>query len=479
MSIGSIRTRIFNPWFLAGLSGVMLAISIVSWKEGDPDFWWHIADGKWILAHHSLPYYSPWLFGAALGHHWTLAEYGSEIWMYLAGQTGVILITAAAFAGVCALAAYRARLLGSKSAFAIMLAPILVSLIGWAEIAPRDQMATTLGVAVIALICELQLMGRRVHFWMLPPMFLLWVNLHPGFIGGMGLWGLAILVWTIQGVRSGQAPVDLKRNYLWWGVSFVATLINPYTYHIWIYAIKTLAGGGAAFIQEWQSPNFHWISFWPVLILVLALPVAWPKLSPMAKTWALMMVAAALVSGRNVELLGAIMAAPLAVAWTSRLSPSPKKMTTLFAMTSIIAAAFCGITLYTGVHSRITNKLEPVTLVSHLQRTAPEGARIFPPYAAAGYILYHLPQDKVWLYGDNALIGAKLMSTYASIDDLAPSWASELRQTNANLVITSNSEPLQQALLVIPACRVLYKGQGWAAFTGTTGGNCPIAPLAH
>jgi hypothetical protein len=190
------------------------------------------------------------------------------------------------------------------------------------------------------------------------------------------------------------------------------------------------------------------------------------------------MIGASLVTGRNVELLGAIMAAPLAVAWTSRLPQSSKKMGALFVVTTVIAAVFCGTTLYSGVHSRITNKLEPVTLVSQLQHTHPNGARIFPPYAAAGYILYHLPHDKVWLYGDNALIGTKLMTVFANIDGLAPQWASELRHTNANLVITSSSEPLQQALLVIPDCRVLGRGHGWAAFTGTKGGNCPIAPLS-
>ena len=472
----SLRQRLLDRWVLAGLAGSLLAASIVSWIEGDPDFWWHIADGRWILSHLALPTHSPWLFGAALSHHWIMAEYGSEIWMFLAGKSGVIIITALAFMATCYLAAYRTRLLGSHTPTAALLAPIIVALLGWAEIAPRDQMATTLGVAIIALVCELQVKDRRVMWWLLPPMFLLWVNLHPGFVGGMGLWASAIVFWTWQQRHGKMAHINIRTNLIWFSASFVATFINPYTYRIWPYVIKTLAGGGASFIQEWQSPNFHWVTFWPVLLLVLAFPMAWPRMSGLSRLWVIVLLAASLVTGRNVELLGAVAAAPLTTAWTSYLPSKSNVTRPLFVMVTILGLLLATYAIHAGTAAKVTNKTQPVSLVNQIRNQYPAGADVVPPYSAAGYILYNLPRDRVWIFGDNALIGDQIMNQYISIIDLTPKWRTLLRQSGANLVITSSSEPLQQGLLLDSQCKVLYNHDGWAAFTGN-GPKCPILPL--
>lgn len=460
-----------------------MAVTVIDWRMGDPDFWWHIADGHYILQHLTLPQFSPWVFGAVATHHWTMAEWLSEVWMSAVGLYGVIFICAALFAAVCVVGVWRARTLGGKMAPMAMMIPFVTALLGWAELAPRDQMATTLGVALMAMVCERQIVGKKVWWWLLPPAYALWANLHPGFVVGLGIWFVAILVWWWEG-RRGKSTPALRVNLIWWAASCAATLLTPYGFKLWIYIASTLHGGAAAYIQEWQSPNFHWVTFAPILLLVIVgLPLAWSRLSLLAKIWIVVSLGASLYSGRNVELLGVIAAPLLVLAWMAAWQdkawrPNLREPTWLF---GVLAIALTGLAVYnvtTEAVAPFTNSIDPVSAVQVLNTQYPPGLRIFPTYNNAGYILEHLPQDKVWLYGDNALTGGKVLGEYVNINNLGRGWEKQLRAIGADIVITQPGSPLASALQLIPGCRLIYNKYQWMVFTGA-GPSCPVQPIAQ
>src|SRR5438034_1047588 len=69
---------------LGGVMTVILALFIG--VEQDPDFWWHLKIGQWMVQHGQLPSTDIFTF-TATGHSWTDHEYLTEILMWLTYST--------------------------------------------------------------------------------------------------------------------------------------------------------------------------------------------------------------------------------------------------------------------------------------------------------------------------------------------------------------------------------------------------------
>src|SRR3979490_337258 len=75
------------------LGGVMIVtLSLFMAGEQDPDFWWHLRIGRWMVDHAKLPSTDIFTFTVP-GHVWTDHEYLTEILMWLvyraAGTVGL------------------------------------------------------------------------------------------------------------------------------------------------------------------------------------------------------------------------------------------------------------------------------------------------------------------------------------------------------------------------------------------------------
>src|SRR5256886_16963053 len=69
------------------LGGVMVVIlSLFIGAEQDPDFWWHLRIGRWMVDNGQLPSSDIFTFTAA-GHVWTDPEYLTEVPMVLTSTT--------------------------------------------------------------------------------------------------------------------------------------------------------------------------------------------------------------------------------------------------------------------------------------------------------------------------------------------------------------------------------------------------------
>ncbi|HEV1998466.1 MAG TPA: hypothetical protein VGR61_10100, partial [Candidatus Dormibacteraeota bacterium] len=63
------------------LGAVLLAVIVPAFQPlADPDFFWHVKVGEWILGHHAIPLHD--LFTATVANHPFVAhEWGSEVIM--------------------------------------------------------------------------------------------------------------------------------------------------------------------------------------------------------------------------------------------------------------------------------------------------------------------------------------------------------------------------------------------------------------
>src|ERR1035437_556004 len=194
-----------------GVMFVAPAVATAQARNLDTDIWWHLANGRYILDH-GLPSTDVYSF-TAVGHVWVVHEWLADVGMFLlyraVGITGLILLAAAAVASG-ELFVYRLlRRAGLGATSAVLLAVILAvaSAPSWG---PRPQLLNFLfvGLLVLALLRYRRQPGTGVYW--LVPFFVLWANLHSGFVVGVGL----VLVFWVGEVAQARWQRDRKSTRL-------------------------------------------------------------------------------------------------------------------------------------------------------------------------------------------------------------------------------------------------------------------------
>ena len=227
----------------------------------DPDYYWHVGYGDWILEHGRLPAtdFWSWTFD---GHAYRLTQWLGEVAMAAANQLGGEVGTSALAALLVTLtiaASYRAALCYLDNrlaalAVAIGCNAILISL------ACRPHQFTHLGLALLTWITAAHFCGSRKALYWLPPLFAAWVNLHGGYAFGLVYLGLLVGCIAIDGfiskqpdrIRTLAVPLAIAA-----GAALLATLLNPYGWGAWGYAIEIagLKSSSLGIVDEWAATS--------------------------------------------------------------------------------------------------------------------------------------------------------------------------------------------------------------------------------
>src|SRR5580700_4067596 len=299
------------PWLVPSVSNVIfgallgsLAFTTLSVRLlGDAGVGWHIRTGQMILATHTIPRVDP--FSATMGGRaWFAWE-----WLYdalvgwldaAAGLNGVVLFTALMIAAVFVwtfrlllrrgtniLAALLLVLLAASAAMIHFLArPHVVSwlfTVAWFWILDSSERSCWASDSKSFATSDTN--PRRVlTLWLLPPLMLVWVNVHGGFLVGFALlaiyWCSAAWQWLkpsgdrfddiLRKIRAGQLVRILTLTGI---LSGLATLVNPYGFQLHVHIYRYLTNRFLMdHINEFQSPNFHYVAqkcFAGLLLLTL------------------------------------------------------------------------------------------------------------------------------------------------------------------------------------------------------------------
>lgn len=223
------------------------------------DLWWHLATGKMILETHSVPRVDPFSYTFA-NRPWTNHEWLSEVIFYdcykYFGENSLAYLKI----GIL-LAGYTILFLGlwrtvrsSLLAYAAGLCTLIVSE-PFLDVRPH---IFTLFLTPVLLVL-LTSMNRRALF-VLPPLMLLWVNLHGGAIFGFMVMG-AFLLGHIAALflSKNKAEHIPLRSYTktllgMMLLSAAVSLINPSTYHVLTYPFEYLGHSIFKNIDEWRPP---------------------------------------------------------------------------------------------------------------------------------------------------------------------------------------------------------------------------------
>jgi hypothetical protein len=481
-SLSTART--FVVVVLLGLFG-MAARNIT-----DPDLWWHLKAGQYIVEHRSVPRTDPFSY-TRVGQPWVAHEWLSEVLLFelerVAGFGGLIVV----FAGVLCAAFFLLYLRCGTDQY---VAAAMTLCGAWATIpvwGVRPQIISLLLTSLWLLILERSERTPTLLWWTVP-LTLLWVNLHAGFAMGLALSALFLAGDWIErmlgrsqprgAVLHSEAP-NRARPHIAILILLIDLLIvplNPNGMRLFWYPVETLRSAAMQnYIAEWASPNFHHAQYWPFLLIVLAsfAVLAWSQKEVRPRDLLLLLVSlyAGLVSLRMMPLFILVAIPLVATRLESRADSSalqrPAAPNVLLNFVIVLAmAAFVGLHVVQVIHrqAEVEKKQFPSRAVEFLQAHSPTG-RIFNHYDWGGYLIWRLyPSTQVFIDGRADLYGETLLNQFADTYQLKRAWQQTLLDWNIHTVIIPRDSALATGLESLPGWSVSYEDEQAVILTAPT-----------
>lgn len=221
---------------------------------GDPDLGWQLATGRWIVQHRAIPSVDVLSYTGA-GHEWIYPALSQVMFYctYLVG--GYFLLSwlaVAACTGTTALILRRGHL---ATAF---LATIAVPITAQRTPVRAEMFSEVLLAAFVSVLWHYHRSGRG-PVWLLPPLMFLWVNLHMGFIAGLGMCAAYLLLDLGEVLVTERRPAALgrlRKAAPWLLLSLVATLVNPWGYRNYVGMFRLVPVHSTIWIAELDKLSF-------------------------------------------------------------------------------------------------------------------------------------------------------------------------------------------------------------------------------
>ena len=296
----------------------LLLVGLFSTEIADPDFWWHLKTGQYIVTRHRLPTPDPFAYTTAsaapvsaaeaatrhfnLTHEW-LAQ---AVWylVYRAGGFGAVVLWKALLLTVlCASTGWVARRRTGSWLWGIAAALAAASL---ATEFGKDRPGILSYVFTAAFVAILE-SGRRL--WLLPALALVWANCHGGFFLG----------WVVCGAYGAEAVLrrapNVRRVLLAGGCAVLVSGLNPNGFGALATVLRYRHSALQSTLIEWSRADLWGPPYAFDLLLygaALALLLSWKRVRP--ADWILFAAfsAAAVTAFRNEMLIGLL--APVLIA---------------------------------------------------------------------------------------------------------------------------------------------------------------------
>ena len=474
----------------------------------DPDFWWHLASGRWMAEHGKLLDHDPFSImfpfqEPTLNRDFILKQYWlSQILFYAiyvtTGFKGIIVFCAAVFTAMF-FVLYRLMRMSGVGRMLALPAVYLASLVVVNEfgyIGTRPQMWSSLFTVLILYGMEMLRQNRRWASYAVPGLMLLWSNMHGGYILG----DIIILIYTAGALLFHTGSRTL---YMTAAGALLCSGINPNGYIAFISApfiaplltslhlasqqqVKSLMDS----IVETQSIFEHAsvsgimrsLPFFTGLIVLslISFAINIRNLRAIRKDHLLLYLLVVLMGLRSIRFIiffvtvaSFITALNLKLFFENRSFPkflSSRAMifcaTLLMVLAISISAVRAGIN-YSALGSDTTTVSDYEGAVQFMQQTHLQG-NLFNDYTVGGYLIWQLtPEVKVFIDG-RALsrtafeifrVTVDHPDTFVSGPDL-PYYQYALNSFTINMVLISGCDKVSGTLIKLAPA--LIDDTGWA-----------------
>ena len=495
---------------VADLIFVLLLVTIVFTPLsmrllGDAGIGWHIRTGQQIVATHAIPRVDSFSWTMA-GKSWFAWE-----WLYdlvvgelesALGLNGVVWFTSVVIAAVFG---WMFRLLTARGtnllvALGLVLLAMSASMIHFLARPHVVSWLFTLAWFWILDSSEREDSNpnggrRRRWIWALPPLMLVWVNLHGGFLVGFVLLGIFLLsaAWNWFRARQNRieemlqkiAAAKRARALAWVSLlSAAASLVNPYGWKLHLHVYHYLSNRFLMdHIDEFQSPNFHGAAQKCFLVLLLitliVLAIRGSEVRMSARLAVLFAVYAGLYASRNIpvsSILLVMVVGPLVPAtdFGRRFSQRMSALEGLLRghlwpiiaviVTLAIAASAGRVRSSVGMDAHFDPQRMPVKAVNYLEKQQVQGPVLSPDYWG-GYLLYRLyPKSRVVVDDRHDLYGEEFFKSYLKMIHVEPGWEEFLQMHEASCVLLPRQSALADRLAVTRGWKEIYADDVAIAF---------------
>jgi hypothetical protein len=455
----------------------------------DPDVWWHLRTGEWIVRAGWVPTIDPF---SSFGYQksWIAYSWLFELILYgvhsVLGLQGIVFFTVA-LALLIALALHR-LVRGAKLSFR---SEIIITAMGLAcmksLMSPRPWLFSILFFIIeLNLLLEFRRSGAIRTLYQLPILFCLWANIHVQFVYGLAVLFLFVAEPLIirlvcsPGTADPKFPGVGRGSVIVLALSMMATLATPY--HVFIYrTVFEYATQTAVFqnIAEMHPLFFRnpidWIFL--TLILTATFVLGWRKETALFPYFLLALGALLSFRARRDVWVGAV--AAVAVVSNPRVIRAAADRLE-FTKTKVLAVALIvGITLFFSARLRNITELE---LEAHVRRNFPVDAVAFvrkhnfsaPLYNHfdwGGFLIWSLPEFKVSMDGRTNLQGEKRIEANLAVWAGHQGWASDAELVGAKLIIAELGRPLTALLRRDARFSLVYEDKTAVVFVADANGG--------
>lgn len=468
--------------------GSLLSGAVFVFARGfsvDPDLWWHIKNGQNILATHHWPSTDPYSFTVS-GIPWLSYEWLGDVLLGaverfggLQGLDGMLMILGSAI--IVALYAYAAIRCGnSKAGFVTATALYLLAAPSFSL---RPQMLGYLFIILTLIVLEYFRKGKQRSLWLLPPLFLIWINTHGSWVIGLGV----ILVFLASGLvefRMGSIEAErwstTQRIRLEACFLFCLAVIpcTPYGTQLAAYPF-TVASSlpiNVANVYEWQSMPFHLPLGKVFLGLVFGFFLLQMALRFSCRLDELVLFLFGTVMAclhvrfllLFVPFFAALFAAVLAL-WVPSYNPRKDRyLLNALLIAMVIGAMARFFPTETDLKATVAKHF-PMGAIQYLRSHDIPGP-MYNTYGSGGYLIWALPERKVFIDGRGDLyeIGGAF-SDYLQVANLKPAAFAVLRSYRIQSCLLDRNEPLATVLGALPDWRQVYADDVAALFVRRNG----------
>jgi hypothetical protein len=460
--------------------GLVLVYSLIallflrSFYLSDPDIWWHLATGRWILAHHKVPVTDPFSsYGA--GKPWIVYSWLFDIVMqllfrWLSYMSAVVYEVIARVALAVALFHLVKGLVPRFWRAAVV---TLLALYGMTYIiGPRPGMLTILfSIIELDILLKVRRTGASKKLWLIPLLMLVWVNWHIQFVYGLLLLGVFAIEpllskwwWPSEPGEPNLWPA--KQGWIALAATFIATLVNPYgpriysTVFLYMYQPKSFFQ-----IVELRGMTFREPQNYVVLLLFLAAAIAVGWRRERRLLWPMLLAIASVLAFHSVKdcwFLAVVSAAALADGWHWDASKQARPLPTRYRLAVAIwvaAALFVGFRYYGVSNDFLEIQVDgnfPAPAAWYVEQHHLRGP-LYNDFNWGGFLIWRLPDLPVAIDGRTNVHGDERVGHFGDMWLGKPVWANDPELSRANIVVANKDKALTSLLRLDRRFRIVYE----------------------
>lgn len=369
---------------------ILLLFISFSFISLDPDFGWHLRMGQ-LISSSGIPATDPFSYTMAsfpfVDHEWLTNVLIKFLYAFV-GKWGLALVFGV-LATISILLGLKAKINPIFRYSLIILA--VAAVLPFAGVRPQ-----------VESWFFLALLLRKRWRYFLPVFFMLWANLHGGFVVGL------VVLTVMTGVKSLRLRKLEIPDLFIVIASWLATLINPYGIRLWGEVAMQLTDTNLRWtIQEWTPSllvvNYGFLflaTLTSILIFKFRKKFLWEELVIYYS-----FLIAAISSVRHIP-LWVVISLPLVVkgftALEQEITPVPLGLVRLqktLMITFFISLIIGLVQVFPILKSPLNeSSFYPAKAVSYLKTNLPEG-NVFSDYNWGGYLIWKLPEKKVFVDG--------------------------------------------------------------------------------